>query len=344
MAKSKAFFGLRSGSTKSHTYQVYRGQQITKDRVNEVKNPQTSAQMAQRLKLVAVAQAAARLSGLVDHSFQSVEYGYKSIAEFRRLNLSDSNLKITGYVPKGANGPGVADFIVSNGSLPKRNVGYHPTTNGFFMDGFQHTALSSDLFPAGKEFDTIAATEANAKAIAGLLGVEVGDQITYLLQVTAPDMIGTYDNAQFHPSMFVIARMVTDYNDENFMKGWARPKGGTFTNGLIAVSDEWTDGGIDVTIWDEESVATDPSVPTKWPASIETPSALIVQAAAVIISRKNGDVWQRSPQRLVVNTNDAALLMCTSYADAEPTYLKNSASTQKYLNSGTDTVTIVGGE
>ena len=33
MAKSKSFFGLRKGSTKSHTYSTLDGQQITKDRV-----------------------------------------------------------------------------------------------------------------------------------------------------------------------------------------------------------------------------------------------------------------------------------------------------------------------
>ena len=48
MAQSKSFFGLRTGSTKSLTFQVYRGQQITKDRVTRVSNPQSDAQMQQR--------------------------------------------------------------------------------------------------------------------------------------------------------------------------------------------------------------------------------------------------------------------------------------------------------
>ncbi|MGF2526098.1 hypothetical protein ACQUW0_27715, partial [Ralstonia pseudosolanacearum] len=51
MAKSKSFFGLRRGSTKSHTYQVNYGQQITKDRVSSVRNPKTTAQVMQRMKM-----------------------------------------------------------------------------------------------------------------------------------------------------------------------------------------------------------------------------------------------------------------------------------------------------
>ena len=48
MAKSGTYYGLRRGSTKSHTYSVVDGKQITKDRVEGGKNPRTPAQMSQR--------------------------------------------------------------------------------------------------------------------------------------------------------------------------------------------------------------------------------------------------------------------------------------------------------
>lgn len=38
MAKSANYFGLRKGSTKSHTFSVVDGKQITKDRVEGCKN------------------------------------------------------------------------------------------------------------------------------------------------------------------------------------------------------------------------------------------------------------------------------------------------------------------
>lgn len=49
MAQSKNFFGMRRGSTKTFTFQVNHGVQITKDRVYDVANPRTNAQMGQRL-------------------------------------------------------------------------------------------------------------------------------------------------------------------------------------------------------------------------------------------------------------------------------------------------------
>ena len=53
----------------------------------KVKNPQTNAQMAQRIILATVAQAIPLLSPIVDHSFEGFAVGAKSKNEFRRLNM-----------------------------------------------------------------------------------------------------------------------------------------------------------------------------------------------------------------------------------------------------------------
>lgn len=87
MAKSKSFFGLRRGSTKSHTYQVVYGQQITKDRVSSVHNPQTPRQNAQRIVFATVSQAMKFMGPIINHSFEGVPYGGKSLNRFAKLNL-----------------------------------------------------------------------------------------------------------------------------------------------------------------------------------------------------------------------------------------------------------------
>ena len=115
MAKSKSFFGLRTGSTKSLTFQVYRGQQITKDRVYRVSNPRSEAQMTQRALIPIVAAARSALKGLVDHSFEGVPYGEASLKEFSKQNLRAGALSVTSYSPNGVSNPGFADLIVSNG-------------------------------------------------------------------------------------------------------------------------------------------------------------------------------------------------------------------------------------
>ena len=115
MAKSSSFFGLRRGSTKAHTFSVYRGTQVTKDRVTDITNPQTSKQMEQRVKMPLVAATRSALSGIVDHSFEGVEYGYKSKAEFSRRNLE--YLTVLSYGSKGIRTSGVANYLVSSGRI-----------------------------------------------------------------------------------------------------------------------------------------------------------------------------------------------------------------------------------
>lgn len=117
MAKSSSFFGLRTGSTKSLTFQVLRGQQITKDRVTRVANPRTDAQMQQRAVLPMVAAARSALKGLIDHSFEGVPYGEQSLRKFSQLNLRKGALNVESYTPYGYSNPGFADLIVASGSI-----------------------------------------------------------------------------------------------------------------------------------------------------------------------------------------------------------------------------------
>lgn len=94
MAQSKSFFGLRKGSTKSLTFQVLNGKQITKDRVYNVKNPQTLAQMQQRALMASVVTAYSSMKEICDHSFQGIEVGAKTMGEFIKTNIAELKNRI----------------------------------------------------------------------------------------------------------------------------------------------------------------------------------------------------------------------------------------------------------
>ena len=113
MAKSSSFFGLRRGSTKSLTFQVVNGAQVTKDRVTYVKNPRTYAQATQRAKMATVADAYRALSSICDHSFESVAYGPASRRQFMSLNLA----RPIKPEPKGFSLPIGVGLQVSKGTL-----------------------------------------------------------------------------------------------------------------------------------------------------------------------------------------------------------------------------------
>ena len=107
MAQSKSFFGLRRGSTKSLTFQVFNGKQVTKDRVESVKNPRTPAQMDQRMLMKTVGAAYSAMREIVDHSFQGYSYGMQNMSHFLSVNAD----KLRSWL----NNPAVEPRFVSYG-------------------------------------------------------------------------------------------------------------------------------------------------------------------------------------------------------------------------------------
>ena len=119
MAQSKSFFGLRRGSTKTLTFSVYNGKQVTKDRVTDVKNPRSSAQMGQRAIMATALHGYSALKEICDHSFENVTYGQKSMNYFVSKNARMIRNAAAGVNLSLYKGNSVSNaYIISEGSLP----------------------------------------------------------------------------------------------------------------------------------------------------------------------------------------------------------------------------------
>lgn len=124
MAKSANYYGLRRGSTKSHTYSVVDGKQITKDRVEGGKDPRTLGQMTQRCYVSTCGNAYSAMKSICDHSFEGKTAGMQCMREFMSSNLKQ--LQICKEYDNGFFGfnkykePGLqpGSYVVSKGSLP----------------------------------------------------------------------------------------------------------------------------------------------------------------------------------------------------------------------------------
>ena len=166
MAKSKGFFGLRKGSTKSLTYSVLDGMQITKDRVYDVKNPRTVAQMRQRMLMTTIGAAYKTLKSIADHSFEGYSSGMQCMRQFnsRNLNRFKQAAAAKGSVAFNEYKDGDVNplpFILASGSLP-----------GFAFK-FDET---SNLEIVGEKEDADFTT---AEGIYAALGVQRNDLITF---------------------------------------------------------------------------------------------------------------------------------------------------------------------
>lgn len=126
MAQSKSFFGLRKGSTKSLTFQVLNGKQITKDRVYNVKNPQSLAQMQQRALMATAVTAYSTLKEICDHSFEGIEIGTKTMAEFMKNNIKllGANMPKINVTEYKSGVYAQNPYMISKGSLTAPNTTY----------------------------------------------------------------------------------------------------------------------------------------------------------------------------------------------------------------------------
>lgn len=119
MAKSYSFFGLRRGSTKTLTFSVYNGKQVTKDRVAVVKNPRSTMQMKQRAIMATALHGYSALKEICDHSFEGITYGQKSmnyfVAENARM-IRSAAPKVNLSLYKGNSVSNA--YVIAKGSLP----------------------------------------------------------------------------------------------------------------------------------------------------------------------------------------------------------------------------------
>lgn len=332
MAKSKSFFGLRTGSTKSLTFQVYRGQQITKDRVTRISNPRSEAQMRQRAIIPIVAASRAALKGLVDHSFEGVPYGDQSLKKFSELNLRAGALDVVSYSPNGVSNPGFATLQVSAGTLS--------------VDGIRcglnnlHQMLVVQLPARGIDELTFDAADELAPALPFLKKianwgatncgyVAGGNQLTFL---TVSNIGKVQVGANFAPlAAFDICRLL-------FPSSETTPSQNSDVNGMYRVH-KVTEGSKEVHLlgplanitirYDSENKNLVFEVqPTN------NPSGSTVAGGTVIRSAMVNNVWKRSISKIQFPYNSAGDDNYTY--EMWRSYYESTGSSAKYLNQGNE--------
>lgn len=295
MAQSKSFFGLRRGSTKTLTFSVYNGKQVTKDRVTYVKNPRSSMQMKQRAIMATALRGYSALKEICDHSFEGITYGQKSmnyfVAENARI-IRSAAPKVNLSLSKGNSVSNA--YIISKGSLPAIPVG--PAEN------------------AGKTyFSANVSVESNTKFsdfMAGFGATLAGDMVTF---------VNLVDNQGANASLYWMRFKLTDENKSKIVGS-----DGSSIDILSKLSE-----GVDF----ETNI--DNFSPSDWPITFSNGSLLlgngtanndpINQSLGIILSRKTDAGWLRSPSTMVNIKNTF------NYTEALASYPENG---EKILNGG----------
>lgn len=194
MAKSKGFFGIRTGSTKNFTFSELHGEQITKERVSKVKNPRTISQMRQRMLMATIGAAYSYLKAIADHSFEGKTVGQQNMSEFMRLNLNkfrdaaqDSNAAyaMNAYGDKLIN---PMRYILAKGSLP----------------ALPYVANTSNQIELSYNVEDVS----TAEKVYDAMGIKKGDMLTFCWVIGNASLVaGVF---KYSPTQFNIVRLKAD--------------------------------------------------------------------------------------------------------------------------------------
>lgn len=173
--------GYSRGSVGDLTFYRRNSQQVTRARARVVKNPKTLAQQMQRAIMRTSVEAYKILKVICDHSWEGVAYGADSYAKFQRVNMAmlrrlaaEGGENTKSFLPSGFNGLVAMPWILSQGTIFWTGIlesidGQRMIINAYVP---QATTLESMTY----------------KQFADLLGVQVGDQITFIFAPQRSDI------------------------------------------------------------------------------------------------------------------------------------------------------------
>lgn len=170
---------LQNGSGKIGNVVLQRNN-VQRVRKRQIKNPRTTSQQVSRMIAATATRTYSVLKPIVDHSFQGVEYGGKSMNYFLSNAMRDLRNRAAfvteaggeetpftfGFTPKNLNGAVPGEFLVSSGSLPSIGTAQTVTVEGASSFAFSFFGLGPDNFPDPTDLRSF--------------GVKGGDQITFL--------------------------------------------------------------------------------------------------------------------------------------------------------------------
>ena len=271
MAKGNLFLGQARGKVGSVVFARAFGVQITRSRPTSVANPKTIGQNTQRAILATIAKSAAALTPLVDHSFANVTYGAESVRHFRKVNMgllrnlylntqNGANLSAKGgnFVPN--------PLKVSEGSLPSFYASVNSGDVAFLMNSTSTLPTTGDI--------TVADFLRVYPSIQG------GDQITLVKIVKANSGELIDGDALFTMTLDRIVFAPNAFDDKS------------------AVIIDGGDGVINTNFLDLAKTTNSLCLSVNTEGGLGFSTGGDVYYAALILSRKVNNVWQRSTQYL----------------------------------------------
>lgn len=177
MAKGNLFQGMGRGKIGDVVFSRLNGQQVSRVRNRNPKNPRSNAQLYQRAIMATIMQAYSAGKKIFDHSFQGVAVGANNMAVFMRENLKILRQQIAYEISSEM----LAENMQANCVWPGAN---QPVANAYLISkGNYKQKAFIETRPGGGIYYTLPEPEANEKVneYAARVGLLADDYYTFCL-------------------------------------------------------------------------------------------------------------------------------------------------------------------
>lgn len=177
MAKGNLFQGMGRGKIGDVVFSRLNGQQVSRVRNRNPKNPRSNAQLYQRAIMATIMQAYSAGKKIFDHSFQGYAVGANNMAVFMRENLKILRQQIAYEISSEM----LAENMQANCVWPGAN---QPVANAYLISkGNYKQKAFIETRPGGSIYYTLPEPEANEKVneYAARVGLLADDYYTFCL-------------------------------------------------------------------------------------------------------------------------------------------------------------------
>lgn len=328
MGKDNLLIGTARGKLGDVVFYRTGGEQRFRTRVRPM-NPRTDAQLVQRAIVSTAVKAYSNLITVCDHAFQNYEGKLKNHQRYMRLNIMKlrpiglNNVMMWSpirwrsqnqgnWVEKDATYTVVNPYIVSEGDLPSVPLQWM---------SFESAGINGTMIPL---ISVSNVNDLTYRQLAEALGLNVGDQLTFVFQTTTSNTSAIVDRTY-------ISRMIlmpASGNADEKVFG-----GSTAGNTLRPLNDPNTENYGDLYF---RVVQVNPSEgsPSFFIVPVPTTSGNIgydVKAGTIITSRYENNRWRRSSSSFIVKPEVKNVM---SMENAVASYMKSDTSSL-YLNQST---------
>lgn len=273
MAKTGFWLKGANGKLAGATIYQSNGETVMREVVSPT-NPKTEKQIIQRIIMHTVMQAYSKMKEICDHSFEGFKKGQETMSYFMSQNVGFAREKVATMQQQGLSFANMYNFV------PLGLKGFTPNQYQVSMGSLPRVECSLRDDDESKAFVPVIVENTYA-AVINLLGLQRGDQLTFLM--IDANNAASFGQCNFHFCRVILDPTNTDYSQASLSVPFVDE------NGRINLPSVRNEGSFRFEITAEKGL------------SFTYNGSLTCVACAVIVSRKMNDKWLRSTAYLTYN-------------------------------------------